>query len=1035
MKRAGLIVSLLLVLLAGLIATGVSLAAEGMLAVRPAVTPVFGPDVQANTEDPTHYSQHEPGLAVSRVNTNTVVVAAKDYRNNNIKEVWIYVSTDGGATWPANRQLRMPGINAALYPVQSDPVVMARDDGRIYVACLATNQTTSNGTIYITWTDDDGATWQPAVQVAPDDPALDDKEWFAIDNNPASPYYHRMYMMYAPDGAAYVAEQHSTDGGLTWTPRQQIGASNTEYTYPVIASDGTVYNFMMYNWGFGRTGTVQLTKSTNGGVTWSPASTVATAYQPTSPIRSGDLFRFFAILSAAVDPNNGALYVAWTDRGNPPNPQTDVVYVKSTDSGASWGPVTRLSHDPPNTGRDHITPMITVGADSTLHAFWLDRRLGNGPAPNYYFDSWYSSSTDGGATWDPDTRVSTQSQDLNVGLPCCPGNYPAGDYWGLDTAHDAVYVAWNDARSGDQDILVAKGLLPGAGASPTPTLTPGGSTATATATPPPGVTASATAPATATHTASPTPPVVCTPTWRPLTVPDVGPLRAVSASAPDDAWAVGQRSMLRWNGSAWSQVPGSPADMNGVAAVAPNDVWVGGLNTLGHWDGAGWTIVPFPTPMPAHATALPDFVALAAGGPNDVWAAGTWVDMAGNVQILVEHWDGSAWAIVGQWLDAPGAPHTGGTLNYLHDVAVAGPGEAWAVGYSASGISPIVRHCTTAGCTWQTNGIPFGMELRGVAVAGADDVWAVGTLPFSAASGIVRWNGAGWTPVPAPDIGRLNDVVAVGANAAWAVGENGILSWDGTAWTVAVSQAGRPRFGLAATSATDVWAVGALGGLSRIEHTTGPQRFQDVPPTQPFHAFIGWMVCRGYISGYTCGGPGEPCVPPEDLPYFRPGNSVTRGQLLKMVVLAAGWPLVNPPDPSRTFEDVTSGNPFYTFIETGAGRGVISGYDCGGPGEPCSPQNRPYFRWGADITRGQLSKVVALARGYAIPNPPAPTFADVPPAHPFYGFIEAIALNNLVSGYTCGGPGEPCPGAYFRPAANATRGQVAKIVTLAHGGP
>ena len=46
-----------------------------------------------------------------------------------------------------------------------------------------------------------------------------------------------------------VAEQHSTDGGATWTVRQQIGPNDTEYTYPVVASDGTVYNFMMFNWG------------------------------------------------------------------------------------------------------------------------------------------------------------------------------------------------------------------------------------------------------------------------------------------------------------------------------------------------------------------------------------------------------------------------------------------------------------------------------------------------------------------------------------------------------------------------------------------------------------------------------------------------------------------------------------------------------------------------------------------------------------------------------------------------------------------
>jgi hypothetical protein len=46
-----------------------------------------------------------------------------------------------------------------------------------------------------------------------------------------------------------------------------------------------------------------------------------------------------------------------------------------------------------------------------------------------------------------------------------------------------------------------------------------------------------------------------------------------------------------------------------------------------------------------------------------------------------------------------------------------------------------------------------------------------------------------------------------------------------------------------------------------------------------------------------------------------------------------------------------------------------------------------------------------------------------------------MAAHDIVSGYTCGGSGEPCPGAYFRPASSATRGQVTKFVSLSYGGP
>jgi hypothetical protein len=54
------------------------------------------------------------------------------------------------------------------------------------------------------------------------------------------------------------------------------------------------------------------------------------------------------------------------------------------------------------------------------------------------------------------------------------------------------------------------------------------------------------------------------------------------------------------------------------------------------------------------------------------------------------------------------------------------------------------------------------------------------------------------------------------------------------------------------------------------------------------------------------------------------------------------------------------GSTFYVYIERMAARGIISGYPCGGVGEPCLPPgNRPYFRPNTTATLGQLSKIAA----------------------------------------------------------------------------
>jgi len=133
------------------------------------------------------------------------------------------------------------------------------------------------------------------------------------------------------------------------------------------------------------------------------------------------------------------------------------------------------------------------------------------------------------------------------------------------------------------------------------------------------------------------------------------------------------------------------------------------------------------------------------------------------------------------------------------------------------------------------------------------------------------------------------------------------------------------------------------------------QTFADVPPSHTFYAWIERLTIRGYMSGYVCGGPGEPCI--NNMPYFRPFANATRGQTSKIVSNTAGFTEVHT---SQTFQDVPPTHTFYQEIERLASRGVMGGYPCGGPGEPCiAPQNRPYFRPGNDVTRGQSAKIVA----------------------------------------------------------------------------
>ncbi|MFL5734847.1 MAG: S-layer homology domain-containing protein, partial [Chloroflexia bacterium] len=193
--------------------------------------------------------------------------------------------------------------------------------------------------------------------------------------------------------------------------------------------------------------------------------------------------------------------------------------------------------------------------------------------------------------------------------------------------------------------------------------------------------------------------------------------------------------------------------------------------------------------------------------------------------------------------------------------------------------------------------------------------------------------------------------------------------------------------------------------------TVCPIHFTDVLTTDYFYDGVRWLYCRGAISGYGDN-------------TFRPYANTTRGQMVKIVVLAYGGPIYTPTTP--TFKDVPTTQAFYQYIETAAHNNIVSGYNCGEvPSEPCPGV---YFRPNNLVTRGQLSKIVVVAARWSLLNPNNPHFNDVGRNSPFYTYIETAYCHQVLAGYICGGPGEPCPGNYFRPGNNAIRGQISKMV-------
>jgi hypothetical protein len=232
---------------------------------------------------------------------------------------------------------------------------------------------------------------------------------------------------------------------------------------------------------------------------------------------------------------------------------------------------------------------------------------------------------------------------------------------------------------------------------------------------------------------------------------------------------------------------------------------------------------------------------------------------------------------------------------------------------------------------------------------------------------------------------------------------------------VSTTQPTTPPTEQATTTAT------ATEGSPVATATACTLQFSDVPVGSTFYPYIHCLVCLGIVNGYSDG-------------TFRPNANVTRGQLSKIVSNSAGF---SDTPTGQQFQDVPVGSTFYVYIFRLSSRGYINGYPCGSPpAGPCGPGNLPYFLPNASATRGQISKIVSNAAGFS-DTPSGQQFQDVPPTGPgstFYPYIYRLSTRGIINGYACGGAGEPCgPGnlPYFRPNANATRGQMSKIDGIA----
>ena len=336
----------------------------------------------------------------------------------------LVASNDDGKTWQS------PHVMLATGSGQFDPQIAVdpADRRTVYAAWLQNEKRV----VMLAKSADSGATWNFTIAVRSD---------VELDKPALAVRGQSVYVAFNHEEEVWVAA--SQDGGRSFIPTRVNAESRPGWSLlgaATIDPAGDAYlAWASYSKAGGARGVVNLyvAKSVDAGKVWSATLLdVSSAAPGCKDAECGEAYLGAQV--ALTSDAAGALYALWSAGNSALGPQR-IYFSSSTNGGESWLPGVSVSSA--GVGVEHAFPAIVAGNAGDVRIAWMDQR--NSPLWNTY----YRSSSNGGATWGEETRVSGYVPWYRyIGEEGF--RFPFGDYFGMAIDnHGDTHVVWGEGMN------------------------------------------------------------------------------------------------------------------------------------------------------------------------------------------------------------------------------------------------------------------------------------------------------------------------------------------------------------------------------------------------------------------------------------------------------------------------------------------------------------------------------------------------------------------------------------------------------------